>query len=106
MLTGMKAPNAVRHPCKKRTPEHIKANIYGPKPEGRYLLLCWVHRLQAIYRVAPHGIGGAAQRGTRVVVVVAITIVVDINEIGRRTGYQISPFILSFYPPFLPVAFQ
>jgi hypothetical protein len=27
MLTGMKAPNAIQHPCKKRTPEHIKAYI-------------------------------------------------------------------------------
>jgi hypothetical protein len=85
MSPGMKAPNAVRHPCKKRPPGHIKANIRGTNPTGRYLLLCRVQRSQATYRVAPHGIGGAATHSRRIVVV-GITIVVDITEIGRRTG--------------------
>jgi len=54
-------------------------------PAGHFLLLCRVLRLQATYRVAPHGIGGAATHTTRVVVV-GITIVVRITEIGSRTS--------------------
>jgi len=84
MLTGMKAPNAVRHSCKKRPPEHIKANIRGQ-----------AHRtispsvldtsVKKTYRVVSHGIGGAATHRTRVVIV-AVAIVVDITEVGRRPG--------------------
>jgi hypothetical protein len=40
---------------------------------------------RAAYRVASHGIGGAAAH-SRCIVVVGITVVVDITEIGRGTG--------------------
>jgi hypothetical protein len=81
----MKGPNAIQPPCKKRPPGRIKANIRGANPAGHFLLLCRTPRPQAAYRAVPHGIGGAATHTTSGIVV-SITIVVGITEIGRRTG--------------------
>jgi len=83
----MKPPNAIWRPCKKRPPGRIKANIRRLYGRQDIFSFCVGHigRKQPTRSVS-HGIGGAAQHGTRIVVVVAITIVVDINEIGRRTG--------------------
>jgi hypothetical protein len=96
----MKGLNAIQPPCKKRPPGRIKANIRGFYPAGHFLLLCRMLRSQATYRVAPHGIGGAATHHRRRIVV-GITIVVAISESGRRTRILENALIYSFVPSLL-----
>jgi hypothetical protein len=56
---------------------------------------------RATYRVAPHGIGGAATHLRRRIVV-GITIVVAITESGRRTRILENALIYPFVYPFVP----